>query len=44
MSAIVVYRVGFALIHIFKFKCLSNTSSKYKVQKFDLTEDVKKLR
>ena len=44
MSGIVVYRVGFALIHLFKFKTISNISRKYKVTKFNLNEDVKKLR
>ena len=44
MAGIVVYRVGFALIYLCKIKTISNLSKKYKVTRFNLGDDVKKMR
>ena len=44
LASLVLYRVTFGLLHILKFKFLRNCVKKYHTPKFDLHEDVKKLR
>jgi len=44
LASIVVFRVFFAIISIFKFKFLYNHTLRYSLYKFDLHEEAKKLR
>jgi len=44
LAALVVYRVFFGFIHILKFKTLANCLKKYKTPKFDLHDEVRRLR
>jgi hypothetical protein len=44
LASLVLYRVTFGILHILKFKFMRNCIKKYKTPKFDLHEDVKKLR
>jgi hypothetical protein len=44
LAALVVYKVSFGVIHLLKFKIYSNFVAKYKCPKYDLHEEVKRLR
>lgn len=44
LTGLVIFRVTFALIYIFKWKCRYNCSDKYKVKQRNLNEEVKKIR
>jgi hypothetical protein len=44
LAALVVYKVFFGVFHILKFKFLFNCLPKYKIPKFDMHQEVKKLR
>jgi hypothetical protein len=44
LASLVLYRVTFGGLHILKFKIMSNWMDKYKTPKYDLHEEVKRLR
>lgn len=44
LASLVIYKVFFGVIHIVKFKILYNFVQRYRTPKFDLHEEVKKLR
>jgi len=44
LASLVAYKVFFGVIHILKFKVYSNFVAEYKTPKFDLHDEVKKLR
>lgn len=44
LAFLVIYRVFFGSMHIFKFKVLSNCVKKYKIYKVDLHQEFRKLR
>ena len=44
LASLVIYKVFFAAQHILKFKFLNNFSKQYKMPRFDLHEEVKRLR
>ncbi len=44
LASLVVYKVFFGIFHILKFKILFTFVPNYKIPKFDLHEEVKKLR
>lgn len=44
LASLVVYKVFFGLIHILKFKMFFGCVNKYKTPKFDMHDEVKRLR
>ena len=44
IASIACYRAVFGFLHILNFKCKSNYNKKYRIPKFDLHEEVKRLR
>ena len=44
LASLVVYRVFFGFIHILKFKTLANCVYRYKTPKYNLHEEVRRLR
>jgi hypothetical protein len=44
LASLVLYKVFFGMIHIFKFKLCFNCNRKYKTKKYDLHAEVKRLR
>lgn len=44
LASLVVYRVFFGFIHILKFKTLTNCVNRYKTPKYNLHEEVRRLR
>mmetsp|Transcript_9471 Transcript_9471/g.14523 ORF Transcript_9471/g.14523 Transcript_9471/m.14523 type:complete len:182 (+) Transcript_9471:1881-2426(+) len=44
LAALVIYKVFFGGLHILRFKIMRNFVAKYKTPKYDLKEEVKRLR
>jgi hypothetical protein len=44
LASLVVYRVFFGMIHILKFKTLTNCVRKYRTPKYNLHDEVRRLR
>lgn len=44
LASLVVYRVFFGFFHILKFKTLANCVKKYKTRKYNLHDEVRRLR
>jgi hypothetical protein len=44
LASLVIYKVFFGVLHIINFKIKSNFVAQYKTPKFDLHDEVKRLR